>query len=178
MNGGIKKILYPDATGSRDQNNIIVRVLNYQEKHKRCKGFTLPELLIATVILMLVFVGMLLGYIRGMELSEMSRNSSRAILLAKSRVEQIRNTPFNQLVATYDNTAFSTVGLNGIGVSYVDDADPELFQITVTVCWREKNGRIIGEDSDLDGILDPGEDMNGNGMLDSYAQIVTQLYGG
>ena len=48
-------------------------------------------------------------------------------------------------------------------------------QITITVCWRQSRGKIIGEDTDLDGQLDVGEDTNINGILDSVAQIVTKI---
>lgn len=42
------------------------------------------------------------------------------------------------------------------------------------VCYREKN-RIIGEDANLNGVLDAGEDDNENGELDSPAHIETVI---
>ena len=58
------------------------------------------------------------------------------------------------------------------GVVYVDDTDPELLRVTISVCWNQKN-RIFGEDKNLNGVLDAGEDKNNNGIIDSPVQIIT-----
>ncbi len=50
-----------------------------------------------------------------------------------------------------------------------------LLKIKVTCCWKEKGGRIIGEDKNLNGQLDIGEDINGNGELDSPVKLVTYI---
>jgi len=42
-----------------------------------------------------------------------------------------------------------------------------LFEAKITAHFKLPNGRIIGEDKNLNGILDAGEDLNGNGELDS-----------
>jgi hypothetical protein len=39
------------------------------------------------------------------------------------------------------------------------------------VCYREKPNRVIGEDINLNGILDGGEDLNGDGRLSSLCEI-------
>ncbi len=67
-------------------------------------------------------------------------------------------------------------GGTSAGVSYVTLVNPSLAQITVSYCWRQKNGLFVGEDVDLDGNLDPGEDTNGNGIIDSPVQLVTYRY--
>lgn len=139
-------------------------------------GFALAEVMIAAVVMILAFVGMLMTYVRCMELNEMSRNKSLATRAAKSRMEQINNSLFSQLSVNFQGTPFFEAGINGAGVSYIDATDPELVQITVTFCWAQKNGRVVGEDADLDGVLDAGEDANGNGMLDSSVQLVTVRY--
>ncbi|MCA9400945.1 MAG: prepilin-type N-terminal cleavage/methylation domain-containing protein [Candidatus Omnitrophica bacterium] len=139
-------------------------------------GFTLVELLIATLVLLLAFVGVLVSYLKCMELSELSRNSSIAVEAVKNQMESINNTAFDQIFVTYNNVPFAVNGLNGMGVTYVDNSDPDFFEIRVTVCWRQKNGRIIGEDSNLNGQLNVGEDQNGNNMLDSIVQISTTKF--
>lgn len=142
------------------------------------KGFTLVELLVATLIMIISFIGILVAYIRCLELSEMSRNSSTALTAAKSRMEQIKNTNFADILANYHQVTFTTPNLDGIGVSYVDASNVDLLEITVTFCWRQKNGLIVGEDSDLDGVLDPGEEQSvpANNILDSPVQLVTYIY--
>lgn len=140
------------------------------------RGFTLVELMVAAVIFVLAFVVILLSYIRCMELSEMSRNSSTALAAAKTRIEQIKDTAFSDIFVAYNNAAFDVTGVNGKGVSYVDNTNANLLKVTVTVCWKQKRGLIVGEDLDLDGQLDGGEDQNGNSLLDSPVQLVTYVY--
>jgi prepilin-type N-terminal cleavage/methylation domain-containing protein len=142
------------------------------------KGFTLVEVLISAVILVFVFSGILLSFVRCLELSEMSRNTSNALAAVKNHVEDIKNTSFSNIPATYDDATFAWASLNGIGVSYVDTSNPNLYVITVSFCWQQKNGLIVGEDTNLNGVLNPGEDSNGNGMIDSPVQIVTAIYNG
>lgn len=139
-------------------------------------GFTLVELMVAAVIMIIAFVGILVAYIRCLEISEMSKNSSTALTASKSHMEQIKNTTFADILATYHNVAFTAPNLNGMGVSYVDASNPDLLQVTVTFCWRQKSGLRVGEDTDLDGVIDAGEDVNANGMLDSPVQLVTYIY--
>lgn len=142
------------------------------------KAFTLPELLIATVVFVLTFVGILLSYLRCMELNELSRNSSLAVAAVKSRMEDIKNTDFVNILNTYDKVAFSANGINGQGVSYVEDVatDPKLLKVTISFSWKQKSGLLVGEDDDLDGQLDAGEDKNVNNILDSITQVVSYVY--
>jgi len=49
-----------------------------------------------------------------------------------------------------------------------------LLQATVSVCWRQKN-RVIGEDKNLNGALDAGEDANGNKIIDSPVELTTLI---
>ena len=140
------------------------------------KALTLPELLVASVILSVVMMGILFSYTTCLELNEIAKNSSVAIRAAQTRLDSIRNTSFAQVKSTYNQIPFVTSGLNGSGVSYVDDSNPDLLDITVVVCWRQPNGRTIGEDTDLNGQLDAGEDTNSNGMLDSIAMLKTYIF--
>jgi prepilin-type N-terminal cleavage/methylation domain-containing protein len=139
------------------------------------KGFTLPEMLLAAVITSFALCGILLTYIACMDIVKSSRNVSIATGASQGLIEEIRSAPFPQIVTGYDRLGFT---LNSIptsrGIVYVDDSDPELLLVTVSVCWGQGN-RIIGEDINLNGILDAGEDINGNGMIDSTVELVTQV---
>lgn len=137
------------------------------------KGLTLPELLITTVILLPLFMGTILSFIKCMELSEMARHSSMAVLACKNKMAEIENTAFAQVHSTFNNTTFTAPDLNGTGVVYIDDSNPDLLEITASFSWRERTGRVVGEDLDLDGQIDAGEDINNNGILDSAVQLAS-----
>ena len=148
----------------------------YQGKQK---SFTLVELMIATGIFMVTFVGILMTFVKCLELSELSKNSILALYGSKSRLERIKNTQniaFNQIKANYNNVLFTVNGLTGNGVTYVDDTNPNLLKVTVTFCWRQSNQRVIGEDKNLNGQLNAGEDANGNGLLDSPTTLVNYIF--
>ena len=140
------------------------------------RGFTIPELMMACFVLQALFVGAIVTIVKCMEYSDLARHQSQALASVRTRMMQIENTPYAQVFATYHDTNFTAAGLNGLGKILVDDSDPSLLTITTTFCWRERSGRVIGEDSDLDGVLDAGEDKNANGRIDSSVQIVTRRY--
>ena len=143
---------------------------------KNTAGMTMPELLLAAALLSIVLVGLLLSYAMCLGLDQLSRNSTRALYAAQARLEEIKSTPYDHIKGMYHTTTFSPPSLDGMGVSYVDDSDPRLLLVTVTVCWRQPNGRVIGEDKNLNGILDAGEDTNMNNMIDSLVTLTTHLY--
>lgn len=142
------------------------------------RGFTLIEVMLAAGILVIVLSGILATYISCFELISTSQNLTLAVNAAQRRIEEMRDYSFSQIYADYNNQIFTvgeiTIG-NSQGVIYVDNSNPDLLEITVSVCWRQRGGRIIGEDLDLDGILDAGEDANVNGIIDSPAQLVTLI---
>lgn len=140
------------------------------------EGFALAEIMVSAVVMIIAFVGILLTYIKCQELNEISRNKSMATRAAKSRMEVIRNTDFTQLSANYHNVPFFDGNINGAGVSYVDTTDPDIFQITVSFSWQQKSGLVVGEDQNINGVLNAGEDADGNGMLDSIVQLTTFVY--
>jgi len=139
------------------------------------KGFALPEILLAVLIAAFALCGILLTYIACMDMVKVSKNVSIATSAAQGLIEEIRNTPFPQIVTNYDHLGFIVNGLPANrGIVYVDDTNPELLLVTVSVCWQQGN-KVIGEDKNLNGILDPGEDTNGNGIIDSTVELVTQV---
>jgi len=144
---------------------------------KPCKknGFTLAELLLAVAILAVALCAILATYAACFNLTNISKNVNIATSAAQGLIEQIRNTPFTQIPASYDRLNFTVNNIpNSMGIVYVNDTDPELLVVTVVVCWRQGN-RIIGEDLNLNGTLDAGEDTNGNGIIDSPVELVTQI---
>jgi prepilin-type N-terminal cleavage/methylation domain-containing protein len=161
------------------------------------RGFTLVELMLAAVILIVVLTGLLGGYLLAFNLNETAKNLTIASYSIEQKLEEIRRYNFNLIFIDYDNTAFRadnvtllagiplqvlfTPNLDTAGSVRVDNSDPNLLKITVTMCWRQQGGRIIGEDNGagggipLNGILDGNEDANNNNIMDSPAQIVTLM---
>ena len=139
------------------------------------KGITLVEMLLAAALLSYVVCGILALYANCFELISISKHTSIAINAAQGLSEEIRNAPFSQVVNDYNNLNFTVNTMpSNIGVVYVDDTDPELLRVTISVCWSQRS-RIMGEDTNLDGNLDGGEDANNNGIIDSPVQLVTLI---
>ena len=134
--------------------------------------------MIAAAIFILTFAGLMISYVRYMELDNFSKNSTLATEAVKNQMELIKNTPFPQIVAAHNNTNFAAAGINGLGSVNVNNTNSRLLTITISFSWRQYNGRIIGEDANLNGVLNPGEDLNGNGILDSPVQLRTNVFGG
>jgi prepilin-type N-terminal cleavage/methylation domain-containing protein len=157
----------------------MTKIMNNEKRNgrqKEGKGFTLVELLIATAILVITMTGILMSYLRCLELNEISKNTMMAVQAVNNRMEQIRSTPFTQIKANFNRISFPITGLTGRGVSYVDDTDPQLLQITVSASWRQTNGRIFGEDKNFNGLIEAGEDKNGNNMLDSTVEATAAIF--
>ncbi|MBF0593437.1 MAG: prepilin-type N-terminal cleavage/methylation domain-containing protein [Candidatus Omnitrophica bacterium] len=140
-------------------------------------GMTLVEVMVAVVILLVAVIGILYSYVKAIELNAIGQGAVIATHAVKNKIEQIKSCTFAQIVPTYDNTTFTVAGINGKGVVYIDNSNAQLLKVKVVVCWKLGNGRLIGEDKNLNGQVDAGEDTNGNGELDSYVQIITQIYG-
>lgn len=158
---------------------IIPRIFSTQSEGSffmSSSGFSFPELLISTVIFLLACVGILFTFTRYMELNEMTQNSSLALEGAIERMEAVKNTVFNQVTPLYDDQTFTVAGLAGLGTIDIVEPTTDIREVWVTYSWQQNNGRIVGEDLDLDGVLDGGEDSNGNGRLDSPVQLVTYIF--
>lgn len=151
------------------ENPMPIKILNN-------KSFSLSELMIATLIFTFTFAGTIIVFFRCIELSEMARNSSAAVNASRSLLASIENTPFANILTTYNNATFTAAGVNGRGVTYVTSLDADLLRVTSVFCWQEKNGRVMGEDTNINGALNAGEDANGNGVLDSPVEMTTYIY--
>jgi len=162
------------------------------------RGFTIAEVLLAIAILGFALCGILATYLACFNLASISKNTNIAASAAQGIIEQIRATPFTSLSDTQPqielggsfynfthasgNRWYLTFTVNNMpgnmGVAYVDidnASTPEIITATVSVCWTQGN-KIIGEDLNLSGgVPDSGEDLNGNGLIDSPVELVTQI---
>lgn len=150
---------------------------------KMKKGFTLIEVLIASVIIVVAILAILSTLIHCFDLQETSKNLGLAMSVARAKIEEMRNADFTTLIVNY-NGPFEVTGLNGKGrvdASYVAGSNNNLIDVRIAICWRQKGGRIIGEDNGaglgipLDGILHNDEDADGDGEIDSPCTVVTSI---
>lgn len=156
-------------------------------KRNPSRGFSLIELMITVVILVIVLIGLLQLFIYCLSLAQMAGNLTIAITEAQGKLEEIRNHSFDSIAADYAQDGslgniFNLNRLNGIGVIYIDDTNSELLEIEIVVSWRSTGNRIIGEDNGsgtggipLDGQLNGTEDANGNNKLDSPTSLVSLI---
>ena len=78
---------------------------------------------------------------------------------------------------------FNSNGIAGSVFVYLKKAkrtnnvDENTFVLTtVVVCYQGPKGKVVGEDTNLNGKMDPGEDSNHNGRIDSPVTIEGVVY--
>lgn len=144
---------------------------------KKKHGFTLLELMIASGVLIITLAGLLATYVACLELGETTKNSNLALNAARQVLEEVRNTPFLSIFGTYDGYLFQVPGLatnSSQGYVSINNSNPDLLNVTVGVCWRQKSSRIIGECQDAGGVVS-FSDANSNDILDSPVQLNTLM---
>ncbi len=145
------------------------------------RGVTLIEILVALFILVIGILGTLQLFSYCSYLAEMSGNTNYIIDQAQSKIDEMRSTSFTLIATDYASggtpgNTFALTNPTAIGVIIIDSSTADLLQVEINVSWKnERNDRIIGEDLDLDGVLDAGEDVNGNGKLDSPVKLITLI---
>ncbi len=147
---------------------------------KNVNGFTLVELLLVVAIFAVVILGLLRLFIYTSTAAEMAGNKTLALTEAANKMEEIRNHDFSSVVTDYSSggtpgNTFTPTSLTGKGIIYIDSSNTKLLKIEIDVSWQNKYGRVVGEDADLDGVLDAGEDIDGDGKLSSVAKIIALL---
>ncbi|MFT5387316.1 MAG: competence protein ComGC [Lysobacterales bacterium] len=143
-------------------------------------GFTLVELILVAGIMSVTIVGLLNLFIFTSTGAELAGSKTRAIAEAQTVLEEIHAYNFDDIVTDYASGGavgddFDLTYLPGKGTIYIDSSNVDLLEVHVTICWRDKTGRILGEDTDLDGVLDAGEDVNGNNEIDSIVRLSTMV---
>ncbi len=166
---------------------------------RKTKGLTISEIMLAVCLLIVVISAILLAYTNCFVLIDSIKNTNIATNAAQSLIEKIRCSPYSLLTnyqVQIDDTIYDLNLVSGNlyslnftvsnlpsnqGVIYVDydyDHDgtenPEFLEVTVSICWRQ-GSRVIGEDSNLNGVLDAGEDKNGNNKIDSPVEFTTRI---
>jgi Tfp pilus assembly protein PilV len=117
-------------------------------------AFTLVEVLMAAVIMLVGVVGMIDAIKIGSEMLDLSRKQTIAIQIIHSEIDRVRLsswTDVQQLPATlsYD---LSKIGFQGINQGFactrvVSDVRTDLKKITYTVTWKGNTGRSYSRSS-------------------------------
>lgn len=151
-----------------------------KEVVKKHNSFTLVELMIAVAIFVIALSAILASYANMFILADIARDLSRASNAVRARMEEVKQEEFDSL-DSLDGTIFNLDGFAAseargrIEVRAVTGING-LREVRIVGCFRSR-ARIVGEDLNLDGILDiaGGEDQNNNGRLDSPVEFITLL---
>lgn len=73
-----------------------------RRRKKKVKGFSLAEAMIATVVLAIAAAGVLLPFTSGARMRAEGARRTLAAKLAADLMEEIINTPFEQIISQYD----------------------------------------------------------------------------
>lgn len=143
-------------------------------------GFTLLELMIGISVLIVALVGLLGVFAHMISLNENSGKLTLAVAACQAKLEEMRNSSFSTLYSNYNGTngAFNPAGFpsgEAKGAISIDESNRDLLQVFVSVSWMTRSNRVIGEDRNLNGVRDAGEDLNGNLRLDSPGQLATLM---
>lgn len=138
---------------------------------RKKKGFTLVEILISTAIMAFTITAVLQILHNLVRLNESNDTISAGMNEIQGIMDQVRNSPFDDVVPVYNGRNFTVAGLTNTGVEHqgtieIFVLDPDVLRIKISVSWRQRT-IVLGEDQNLNGVLDSGEDVNGNGELDS-----------
>jgi len=153
----------------------------------RKRGFSLVEVLMCVGILAALFVGLTSLNVYCFDLLETSKNTTTALNIARTRIEEVKSMTFNAIRSAYVVAPGgpqiiillpATYGLDGtlrLEVTDVNGSGLNLVDVRVVVCWKQKGGRIVGEDTNLNRILNGTEDSNGDGKLSSPVELITAI---
>lgn len=125
---------------------------NISDKLRRSQGFTLAELLIATLILAFALAQILILFMNCMASNEASRNLSAAVTHAEYILEDVRNTTFSSIATSItngtfnyaDSAAVTAAGLQALKNETITtiSSGTNPLNVTVTVSWLDHGGRI------------------------------------
>ena len=155
------------------------------------RGMTLAEVMVSTAVLVAGGGALLLGMHYTVAHSDYLNHAQIALQATQGELERLSNEDFNTLSIglTYAgarqngqpvaiNNAELPGGTLGVQIKAFPAGTPfgtaTLLDLSVAACCTSR-GRRIGEDQNCDGVLDAGEDANGNTWIDSPAMVSTRV---
>lgn len=111
-------------------------------------AFTLPEVLIAVMIVGVALVGMLRLFVYCSSLVKTAEGMALALAEAQNKLEEIRNHPYASIPTDYASggtpgDTFALTQVAGAGTVAIDNSNPLLLNIDIVVTWQDKNGRTL-----------------------------------
>ena len=101
----------------------IMTINGKQSRLKRRRGFTLAEAMIATVVLGIAAAGVLLPFTSGARVRAEGIRRTLAARLASDLIEVIIDTPFDQIVASYDDYSEPQGQITDVGGTVFTDSN-------------------------------------------------------
>jgi prepilin-type N-terminal cleavage/methylation domain-containing protein len=144
------------------------------KREELLSGFTLLELAITAAILGLAACGIFSLLISSATLADSAGNITIMSNVAKQEFENnIQRANFDTL-NTYSRLPPNVPAGTSL-VCYVQDHPTvnDIKIVRIVVSYRGKSNRVIGEDQNLNGVLDGGEDRDANGRLSSLCEMTT-----
>lgn len=164
--------------------------------HKYNRALTLVEVAIAAFVFLITIAGVLAGFVGFMRINENSRNFAQVNFCARQRIEDIVRQHYPEQISAYTSpttTVFTTpdpdvcphcpTGIGELKITPVTlfpwaSRMTVLVDVRLVICWREVDGRIIGEAvPDTAGTVGGLRlvDLNHNGQIDSPVEIRTSI---
>lgn len=129
----------------------------------KSSAFTMVELLITVFVAILVIGGIMILFINSIALDEYSQELATAMNIARAKLEEnivIQHSGFDSILETSGTLSSLTDGINGLYHVGVTGIDTDLKNVQVSVCWRSRGGKIIGDCMDTNGTLQWGASYN------------------
>ena len=142
------------------------------------KAFSLIDLMIGVTILVFVLTAVLASYANMFISIDLSRDITNANNAVRAKIEELKQEDFSNLDSfngtTFDLSGFDLVDSQGRVEIRNVAGYTDFKEVRVVGCFRSR-GRIIGEDTNLNGILDlgEGEDSNGDGIMNSPVEVIS-----
>lgn len=114
------------------------------------RGFTVIEVMIALLVLLLGMAGILTLQLTSVEATSFSRHATEATVLAEDKMEELRTVPLSALVPGSDPEPVDSRGFSGVSQAIYTRSwsvrPGPVTEIAVTVAWMEK-GEKKSEDA-------------------------------
>jgi hypothetical protein len=134
--------------------------------------------MVTCAIAIIAPVAFIYGLVSCFKLAQLSKESLLSLQAANAKLEEIREHTFSNIYSYYHGTTFVVNALpagSSKASIMVDNSNSELLAVYIAVCWRSTDGRIVGEDTNLDGVLSAPEDSNNNNKIDSPVVLSTYI---
>lgn len=123
------------------------------------KGLTLVEVMIALVVLLIVSLALMQTALVSIDANMANILRDEAVSIAEMRMNEARNTPFNNLVGTLNTTIlrnFRNANFQYTVTRMVTNLNSDNKQVNITVTWEWKENTVA----------------NGNPLTHSITSIV------